>query len=365
MFGFMRHHSSADREWRRHYCGTCKTLGTLYGQPARMLLNHDATFLAELLNAGNGLPESYDSWNCTRMPKRDQIPVVMRYAAAINVLLSDYKVRDHEVDAPSVRWRWARRLFSPSFRKAQRDLAGLGFPLQQTDAILERQPEIEAQYPADIDALAGPTAKITAIVFAHGARLAGRQEQAEVMSRLGDHFGRLIYLIDAWQDRERDARTGQFNALRSVANPEPVIRHEAARVMALLPPAFQARLRSNLDAALGSPLRVLHDCRDRRTWREAVDRTRAWRTPALGFVVIATLAFVFYRHARLARSPQELLSMSMNLMALGAVAGGSKGRLRGCVSSCCCDSCAEAIPEACCDSCGDCCCDSCCSGCDC
>jgi hypothetical protein len=51
MFGLMR------RAKRLPYCGTCKTLGTLYGQRSRLLLNHDTVFLAELLMEQSGAPE--------------------------------------------------------------------------------------------------------------------------------------------------------------------------------------------------------------------------------------------------------------------------------------------------------------------
>jgi uncharacterized protein DUF5685 len=54
MYGLMRaRHCGQSIEQserhRFHYCGTCKTMGRLYGQRSRILLNHDAVFLAELL----------------------------------------------------------------------------------------------------------------------------------------------------------------------------------------------------------------------------------------------------------------------------------------------------------------------------
>jgi hypothetical protein len=353
-----------------------------------MLLNHDATFLAELLDAltksdAGTWPLAYQSWNCARLPKRADMPVVMRYVAAVNVLLGDYKVRDHEADSPSRRWRWARRIFSPSFRKAQQDLTDLGFPLEQTDALLSSQPEVETMRPADIDAVAAPTAEMTAIVFAHGGRLCGLDARVDTLRQLGHHFGRLIYLLDAWQDFDRDARTGAFNALRASGYGKDwgaaKLREETISVIHRLealnaPKEFAARVRTNLDAALGSPLRILHACGTRRSWREAVARTRAWRTPVAIFGAVAIMAFLFHRHARFAKSSRELLSMAMNLMAVSGVfamvADGRscKGQTRKCLSSCCCDPGFDCCCEGCCESCncGECCCSACdCSGCDC
>ena len=117
MFGLMRYRCGAPsedhRNWRMHYCGTCKTIGSRFGQKARLLLNHDVTFLAELLDSMNGTDAeawgpAYLSWNCLRLPDDAAMPVVLRYGAAVNILLGEYKVRDHEEDSGKRRWRWAR-----------------------------------------------------------------------------------------------------------------------------------------------------------------------------------------------------------------------------------------------------------------
>ena len=59
MFGLMRAKkcgmSEAEKQFRRlNYCGTCKTIGSLYSQKSRFLLNHDTVFLAEFLTALSG-----------------------------------------------------------------------------------------------------------------------------------------------------------------------------------------------------------------------------------------------------------------------------------------------------------------------
>ena len=51
-----------------------------------------------------------------------------------------------------------------------------------------------------------------------GARAVGSPEAPEVvdaMRRLGYDFGRLVYLLDAFEDYEKDWRQGEFNALRA------------------------------------------------------------------------------------------------------------------------------------------------------
>jgi hypothetical protein len=372
-----------------HYCGTCKTIGSRYGQRARMLLNHDAAFLGELLSALTGAdaeqwPQAYRSWNCMSLPSTREMPLLLRYTAAANVLLGEYKVRDHEEDSRTRRtgrlWNWARRFFSQAFRKAQQDLAEFGFPLRETAAILSRQTALEAIQEVDVELVAHPTAEVTALVFRHGARLAGLDSQADALADTGYCFGRLIYLLDAWQDFDRDVRTGQFNPLRSTAKGRDWAAREIRRSAAEIdvPVEFRARLQANIEASLGSQqFRVLSSCA-RQTigmrWREALARTRNWKAPLISFALVVAMAFLFQRQARLAKSARECLSLGMNLMALGGmmamIAGPvrPKGRIRSCLSSCCCDPGCDCCCEGCCESCGSCCegaecCGSCCEGC--
>src|SRR6185437_1814610 len=129
MFGLMRHAP------RMPYCGTCKTMGALYGQRSRVFLNHDVVFLGELLLEHADLPDwsgAYRSFNCLSLPKRaDEMPIALQYAAAVNVALAHFHIADHQADSSSSVWRWAARWISPSYRRAAANLRALGFPLDE------------------------------------------------------------------------------------------------------------------------------------------------------------------------------------------------------------------------------------------
>ena len=124
MYGLMQAHlcsrpTQEPQTHRLHYCGTCKTMGRLYGQKARFLLNHDAVFLAELLTAL--APQSppvtewsgaYQSYNCFTLPHGDaDMPLSLQIARRryplddrVQSLRSDYRwQRDMEDGAQNVR----------------------------------------------------------------------------------------------------------------------------------------------------------------------------------------------------------------------------------------------------------------------
>ncbi|HYE72705.1 MAG TPA: DUF5685 family protein, partial [Blastocatellia bacterium] len=222
--------TAEQKEARRlHYCGTCKTLGSVYGQRSRLTLNHDTVFLGELLSlladeSHQNWSRHYQSYNCLSLPKSERdLPFPLRFAAAANVALTEFKIRDHLNDTGKVHWKWAHRLFSKTFLKAQRELSAWNFPVESLWRLLERQNEFEAEVkqahslPADaaLCRLAEPTAKATAIFFEQGAIVLGKDSIAQQMSELGENFGWLVYLLDAFEDYEQDARRNEFNAFRT------------------------------------------------------------------------------------------------------------------------------------------------------
>lgn len=234
MFGLMKVRScSLSNEARanrqRHYCGTCKALGSHYGARARLLLNHDTVFLAELLSAlsfsgahDGGLSRSLRSFNCLAVPAADKpLPFPLSYAAAAAVTLAEWKLADRFNDSRLHRWRLVQRLYAPCFRSATARLTSWKFPLHDMRAILVSQEERESTalhstMSADglLDDLAEPTALATALFFSHAATLADREECKHALYRVGRSLGSIVYLLDAVEDFSQDRQTGNFNALR-------------------------------------------------------------------------------------------------------------------------------------------------------
>ena len=304
MFGLMKARTcSLDEEVkelrRLQYCGTCKTLGSLYGQKSRLLLNHDTVFLGEVLAAlaeSAAGPPSWDqsivSRNCLSLPATEAaVPPSLSFAAAATVVLAEAKMADHAADSEQLRWRLGQRLYSTSFEDASRWLRDQGFPLDEVRGALagqEHREELaragsgEGSAAMSLASLAEPTAFATGMFFGHGARFAGRPEAADSLRSLGRAFGSLVYHLDALEDYERDARTGEFNAYRVVLGGSAplgskdflAIRQqiwsmgvEVCNLLDELPisPAradlFAVRLKANLSARLGlSPRQAACSC---------------------------------------------------------------------------------------------------------
>ena len=243
MFGLMKpagcgHSNNRDAALRRraHYCGTCKSMGKMYGQRSRMLLNNDSVFLAELLTElGGESPVSewaqpLRSYNCASMPSSNaDIPIALAYASSATVLLTEMKVRDSlgEVGSMSAKAapHIARRMFSLQFETASRWLKEAGLDVDSVAEHGDRQFELEAQTFSGSDSatilhtLSDPSARMTGLVFEAGARFCNLPAEAErAMADLGSAFGELVYHIDALEDDRADARKHAFNALHAAWN---------------------------------------------------------------------------------------------------------------------------------------------------
>ena len=223
MFGLMKacscNKSHDERELQRmHYCGTCKSIGRFYGQKARVFLNYDAVFLGEVLSDLQPSPlqfaPAYISRSCLAIPQPDQIPWPLEYAAAANIVLAQFKLLDHVADTGSKLMKLAVRAYSEEFDRASQALSRCHFPFKELQSLMALQSEREREACPQIERLSEPTAGATELVFRHGAVTAGASASiAETMGSLGAVFGEIAYLADALEDRKKDAKKGEFNAL--------------------------------------------------------------------------------------------------------------------------------------------------------
>ena len=421
MFGLMRAKkcwmSAEERNFRRlSYCGTCKTIGAIYGQKSRLLLNHDTVFLAEILTALSGEEigdwgKSYQSYNCLNLPK-GEMPVALQFAAATNIILTEFKLADHISDEDKRRFRLAQKVFSIEFLKAENVLKNWNFPIDEIKEILQTQKRRENESKS-LAHLAEPTARTTAEFFAHGVELIGKSELKDLMFEIGFAFGKLIYILDAFEDYEKDFRKNQFNALRSAfqtreskmsaatkRKAEAALREPESEIIAeinRLPIAenqktlFASRLANNLQEKLKTALPVLKTKKicspkpkqtfsqkwgNARKTAKGLARNYSWQMP-LVFLFVFAFALVAPAQSREAKSARECCDLSFNLMFLGSIFGAVAAAPKILVMQ---NLSPEQIAQkaskkkrdgwcdGCCD--GDCCCcccecDGCCDNCDC
>ncbi len=396
MFGVMKNRSCSQSdeqkyEYRLHYCGTCKTMGTLFGQASRFLLNNDAVFLAEVLSAVTPAPvkisdwkQEYQSFNCFALPSNPvDMPISLMIAANVTMVLTEFKLADHIIDSEKKHWKTVRKLLSKKFEQASTALESLSFPIDELWSWFEKQLEherasnqyAETHFPRQlIDYCAKPTAHMTAIVFESGARAVGCADEdilAE-MRKLGGAFGRLVYVLDAFDDFAKDMRRNEFNPFAVAYKVESTILPEHCRqdiypyvqslsviidkaldnlsIEASLLEQFRARLRQNISDKLGADWQDFvrsactahaHTCsstvkqsaracsnarlnlqQKRQAAFEICQRLGAdSKTLPDAFInlYLFMVAFLFPYYARQARSREQVFGLPFNLIAWGAL----------------------------------------------
>ena len=98
-------------------------------------------------------------------------------------------------------------------RAAAGSLAEVGFDASLIERQFARQATIEALPEGDFAFYSQPTEAAMGAVFAHTAILQQKPHNKNALFEIGRSFGGIMLLLDAYQDFERDTRTGCFNAL--------------------------------------------------------------------------------------------------------------------------------------------------------
>lgn len=197
--------------YQGYYCGLCEALGQRYGMPGRMTLSYDMTFAALLQSALYDPEAVHSSGRCLPHPVKARPRISNRYidyAADMSVALAYYNYLDDWQDEHrSASLRNAKRLekYLPAIEEAHP---------RQCSAIraqLDALNQLEGSGREDLDALCGCFGTLLGNVLACEDDL-----WAPVLLRLGRGLGGFIYLMDAYDDLEKDAKNGSFNALAAL-----------------------------------------------------------------------------------------------------------------------------------------------------
>lgn len=198
--------------FRGYYCSLCKTLGRSYGQISRLSLNYDLTFLAVLLDSVNEEATHGKVERCIAHPVRKRYTVTsnrfVEYAADMNIILTYYNLKDKWSDEKNV----LGALGSAALRRAFKKAAGRNREkTERIEGLLGELDRLEKEKCASIDEAAEPFACIMREVFR--CPHVCDEKKRKVLGWLGYNIGKWIYILDAWDDLEDDAKSGSYNAI--------------------------------------------------------------------------------------------------------------------------------------------------------
>ncbi|MBR5157040.1 MAG: hypothetical protein IKW59_04645 [Clostridia bacterium] len=215
MFGYVRicKDELKVREYnlfRSYYCGLCKSLKKEYGFASRMGLSYDVTFLALLLSSICDENTKFLPERCIVSPHRKK-PIAkntdaLSYSADVNVILTYAKLKDDWHDEHSFKALLCLPLFFGAKRKIKKKNPEL---LEKVQLHLANLSEFEREKCAETDRLANEFGEILKEIFYASPNT--DETQKRILSHIGYGIGRFIYIMDAYEDIEKDKKEKSFN----------------------------------------------------------------------------------------------------------------------------------------------------------
>lgn len=190
------------------YCGLCHALREKYGLSGQMTLTYDMTFVTLLLTSLYEEKSIYEKEHCMVHPVGRHMTIYNRfseYGADMNMLLTYYKLLDDWKDD-----RDYKALVMAGLLKKKCSKAVAANP-RQARAIKEyiiQNKACEDAGERDFDKVAGCTGRMMAELLCFR-----EDEWAPYLRQLGFYLGKFIYLMDAYDDLEKDGKDGNYNPL--------------------------------------------------------------------------------------------------------------------------------------------------------
>ena len=196
--------------YRAHYCGLCHTLGERHGQLGRMTLSYDVTFLYLLLSSLYEPEPAEGTARCLPHPFKPHPYVrneLAEYCCDMNIALAYHKCLDDRQDDRSL-----IGLAEAGALKSAYDRVYALYPekCREIERCLKALADVEKRGESSPDAAANLSARMLGVIYRWREDL-----WADTLGSIGEGLGRFVYLMDAYDDLEKDLRKGRYNPLRT------------------------------------------------------------------------------------------------------------------------------------------------------
>lgn len=206
------------KEYQRYhafYCGLCRTLLKKYGRLGQMTLSYDVTFLILLLSGLYEEDANHSKHGCLVHPakKHDMLMnEITEYAADMNIALTYHKFIDNWNDERKLSGLAGSKAFLKKYRRIEKKYPRQCSKIEQS---LKELNECEKRNETNLDIVSRCFGELMAEVFVY------RQDQWEKNLRnMGFYLGKFIYLMDAYDDLEKDKKNNSYNPLIHSCNGE-------------------------------------------------------------------------------------------------------------------------------------------------
>jgi len=197
-------------KYKAYYCGLCKTLQRNYGFKGQMTLSYDMTFLIVLMTSLYECPTTKEENRCVVHPigKREMLlNEITEYVADINIVLSYYHFVDDWIDERSQAGLAGLRLFRKAYVRIESKYPDKCAVIKNA---LRRLHNLEKNNETNIDKVAGCFGDLMGELFVYKKDL-----WEDDLRRTGFYLGKFVYIMDSYDDIEKDIKSGNYNPLKN------------------------------------------------------------------------------------------------------------------------------------------------------
>lgn len=200
--------------FKAFYCGVCKSIGRRCGQLARLTLNYDSAFLALILfslKTDSGLVIKRERCIAHVVKKRAVVKEndIIDYSSDINIILAYYNLKDNWMDERSgvaAAGMLALKSGFDKIRNKYRDKCDI------IESRLNELDKLEKEKCSSMDRAAEPFAKLMEEVMDYSGFYSD-EKLRKMLKWLGYNMGKWIYILDAFDDLEKDIKEKSYNPL--------------------------------------------------------------------------------------------------------------------------------------------------------
>ena len=233
MFGYVRINKMdlTFREfdvYKGYYCGLCKYLKQNHGEISRLSLNYDITFLILLLTSVYRPKSTITQEVCIANPIKKKARIVnevTEYAASMNVLLTYYKLEDNLHDDKGIKDILAYHIYKGKLKKSYEKYPEKADYIKNQLLVLQN---LEESNSTDIDAVSNTFGNLMGEIFAY------KNDKYEHDLRIiGFNIGKYIYILDAYEDLDKDIKKGRYNPFIEYANKKEELRKRVDKLISI------------------------------------------------------------------------------------------------------------------------------------
>lgn len=203
------------QKYKSYYCGLCQTLRKKYGHLGQMTLTYDMTFLIVLLTSLYESETKAGRCHCKVHPIKKQSILqneITEYAADLNLILAYYHMKDDWQDEKRVSGFLGTCVLRRRVKKAVRKYPRQSKVIQKE---LKNLATYEKADTKDIDYPAGCFGRLMAELFIYK-----KDCWEDTLRRMAFYLGKYIYIMDAYDDLDKDIKEDSYNPLKFMAGQE-------------------------------------------------------------------------------------------------------------------------------------------------